>query len=72
MAWTVKDLIDTLQQFNPHSQLDIHVSWYDGDESNHAHRDIWKHATDGIELDVSENDGIVCISNVDPQDACLY
>lgn len=69
---TVKDLIEKLQQFNQDAMLDVDVSWYDRCNYNHVHRDIWLRK-DGIELCVMEDDpGIVCISNMNTEDICLY
>ena len=73
MINTVKELIEKLQKFNPDMMLDVDVSWYDRHNYNHAHRDIWSHKDNGIELCVMETGpGIVCISNMDTSDVCLY
>lgn len=73
MIKTVRDLIEQLQRFDPDSMLDVDVSWYDRHNYNHAHRDIWRHGDEGIELCVMEKEpGIVYISNMNTEDACLY
>lgn len=73
MIQTVRDLIEKLQQFDPDMMLDVDVSWYERHNYNHAHRDIWRRGDDGIELCVMENEpGIVCISNMNTEDVCLY
>lgn len=73
MILTVKDLIEKLQQFDPESKLDVDVSWYDRHNYNHAHRDIWKHGDNGIELCVMQSTpGVVCVSNMNTEDVCLY
>lgn len=73
MIQTVRDLIEKLQQFDPDLMLDVDVSWFDRHNYNHAHRDIWRRGNDGIELCVMENEsGIVCISNMNTEDVCLY
>lgn len=72
MIKTVGDLIAKLQQFDPGMELDIDASWYDRNNYNHVHRDIWKNEG-GIELCVMENEpGIVQISNMNTEDVCLY
>lgn len=69
---TVGELIERLNQCNLNAELDIDVSWYDRNNYNHAHRDIWQHPEHGISLDIIEEDGIVTIFNNDCEDIAVY
>lgn len=70
---TVGQLVEKLKQFDKNAELDIDVSWFDRNNYNHAHRDIWKHPKDGICLYVAEaENGIVTIANDDYADIEVY
>ena len=65
--------IEKLKQSDKNAELDIDVSWYDRNNYNHAHRDIWEHPKNGIYLYVEEvESGIVTIANDDSADIEVY
>lgn len=73
MCKTVGQLIEKLKEFDENAELDIDVSWYDRNNYNHAHRDIWEHRHNGICLSVAElEEGIVTIANDDTGDIEVY
>ena len=69
---TVGELVEKLKEFDGNSELDIDVSWYDRQNYNHAHRDIWSFPNNGIEVCVTEDNGIVTIANENTKDIELY
>lgn len=70
---TVGQLIERLKEFDENAELDIDISWYDRNNYNHAHRDIWLYQHNGIHLFAAELEkGIVTIANDDPRDIDVY
>ena len=69
---TVGQLIDCLKQYDPNAQLDIKVSWNDRNNYNYAHKDIWDHTGEGIEVSTYIEDGVVVIENSNAEDCCSY